>query len=202
MRLAIPENRLRTSNSHPLKTDGQWVLYWMTAFRRTRYNFALQHAAHLAQEMGKPLVILEALRVRYRWACDRFHRFIIEGMVDNQQACSRHAVHYFPYVEPQAGDGSGLVETLARDACAVVTDDFPCFFHPAMISRLSKQVSVRVDAVDSNAIMPLAHAERTFTVAHSYRRWMQKELPFFLEDMPMESPLASAELANLPDCCC
>ncbi|MCC7338034.1 MAG: deoxyribodipyrimidine photolyase, partial [Pirellulaceae bacterium] len=94
-------------NQLAVQPDRRWVVYWMTAFRRTRSNYALQFARDLAKQFDRPLIVLEALRVGYRWASNRFHRFIIEGMLDNQAACSKSGVLYYPYVEPRSGDGSG-----------------------------------------------------------------------------------------------
>lgn len=185
----VPALRIRPLNALPIQEKADWVVYWMTAFRRTRYNFALQYARDLAQQLERPLIVLEALRIRYRWASDRFHRFVIEGMRDNAIACEAAGVHYYPYVEAAAGEGSGLVARLAQQACAVVTDDFPCFFHPRMLAIAGKSLPSRLEAVDSNCLMPLAALERTFTVAHSYRRAMQKELPQHLDHFPDEEPL-------------
>ena len=45
-------------------------------------SFAVDHARDLAL----PLVIFEPLRAGYRWANDRHHRFIIDGMAANAEA--------------------------------------------------------------------------------------------------------------------
>lgn len=185
----VPAIRVRAVNGHKINQEGKWVLYWMTAFRRVRSNFALQYARDFAAGLDRPLLILEALRLRYRWASDRLHRFIVEGMRDNAADCQDANVTYFPYVEPEHGAGSGLLEQLAQPACLVITDDYPCFFHPRMLRVAAKVVPVSLRAVDANCLMPLAHADRTFTVAHSYRRWMQKELPHQLEALPQSNPL-------------
>lgn len=194
----VPVLRIRQLNQQPLRPERAWVIYWMTAFRRTRSNYALQLARDLAKQLDRPLIILEALRVRYRWASDRFHRFVIEGMRDNQAACAAAKVLYYPYVEPQPGDGSGLLEKLAEQAAAVVTDDYPCFFHPRMLKATSGKLSSALFAVDANCLMPLQAATRTFTVAHSYRRWMQKELPQHLEQPPDANPLDGRSIRTLP----
>ena len=81
---SVPAVRIRTLNEWPKDISKPFVLYWMTAFRRTRTNFALQRAVELAEQLRKPLVILEAVRCNYRWANDRFHRFILDGMIDNE----------------------------------------------------------------------------------------------------------------------
>ncbi len=194
----VPAERIRVVNDLATKPERDWVLYWMTAFRRTRYNFALQHARDIARRQGKPLVILEALRVRYRWSSDRLHRFVVEGMADNIRASHQANVLYYPYVETAAGQGSGLVHQLALRACAVVSDDFPCFFHPKMIRAVRRKLPARLELVDSNCLMPLAAGERTFTVAHSYRRFMQKELPKHLEQMPEANPIARKQTVGIP----
>ena len=194
----VPVCRLRSLNEHSLSDGGEWVVYWMTAFRRTKFNFAMQYARDLARASGRPLVILEALRVRYRWASDRMHRFIIEGMRDNQIACREAGVQHYCYVEPRPGVGSGLIKRMADSAVAVVTDDYPCFFHPRMLKSVKDQLSCPLVAVDSNCLMPLDVPDRTFTVAHSYRRYMQKELPNHLHELPDENPLAAKFIDGIP----
>ena len=117
---------------------------------------------------------------------------------NNQTDCSTADVLYYPYVEPLPGDGSGLVETLAARAAVVVTDDYPCFFYPRMLQRAGNKLSSALLAVDANCLMPLRAAERTFTVAHSYRRWMQKELPQHIQHPPAPNPLDRRATRSLP----
>lgn len=192
MNSSVPAIRIRCLNEIPLRLSGQYVLYWMTAFRRIERNFALQRARDWAVELKCPLLVMEGLRCDYPWASDRFHRFVIEGMLDNQAALEKTKIGYYPYVEPQLGAGSGLLLRLAEQACIVVSDDFPCFFHPGMYQRIAQKLSCTLELVDSNCLMPLAIADKTFTVAHSYRRWMQKTLPTELEQIPEVNPVLAA----------
>src|SRR6056297_3492557 len=197
MSMPIPAIRLSQANSAPVRPDGQYVLYWMIAFRRPGANFALQHAIDQACLLDKPLVIFEPLRTRYRWASDRLHRFVIEGMRDNAQAFADKPVTYFPYVEPKPGVGTPLLHRLADSACTVVTDEYPCFFLPQLILAVKDRIPARLELVDSNGVMPLRQPNRTFTVAHSYRRWMQKNILDALLEMPEEDPLENVELPIL-----
>lgn len=195
--MAIPPLRLRDANEHPFRPQGEYVVYWMIASRRTRFNFALEHAVDRAREFGKPLLVFEPLRIRYRWASDRLHRFVIEGMRANAAAFTDRIVTYYPYVEPKPGAGTPLLHRLAKRACTVVTDEFPCFFLPHLIDAVKDRLPARLEVVDSNGLIPLRAADRTFTVAHSYRRWMQKRILDDLLEMPREYPLKGPALPRL-----
>ena len=190
------QNRLTTANDHPLRPDGDYVLYWMIAQRRLSHNFALDHAIDRAIELDKPLIIFEPLRVRYQWANDRIHRFIIEGMRDNALAAKDLGVTYYPYVEPEPGKGSPLLHKLAAKACTVVTDEYPCFFLPTMIDAVKDRIPAKLELVDSNGILPLRSGEKTYTVAHSYRRYMQKNVLEALEQTPNPKPLPCPALPS------
>jgi deoxyribodipyrimidine photo-lyase len=205
----VPPLRVRTLAPDPARARarasaraGDYVLYWMVAQRRTRSNFALQHAAQLATSLGKPLVVLEALRIGYPHASARFHNFILDGMVDNAARLEAAGVRYLPYVEREAGAGKGLLAALASRACALVSDDYPCFFIPRMQGAAARQIGVPIELVDSNGIIPLRAAEQAFTTAHSFRRFIHKHGAEHLVTPPIADPLvgldASAGTAKLP----
>jgi deoxyribodipyrimidine photo-lyase len=185
----VPTVRVRSLNQWPINPEGGFVLYWMTAYRRLRFNFALQRAVELANQLGKPLVILEAIRCNYKWSSDRFHQFILDGMLDNAVAARSTNSHYCSYVELKPNDGSGLLISMASQACVVVADDFPCFFYPSLYKRIVARWRCAVELVDSNTIIPMRSTDRTFTVAHSYRRYMQKEFAKGMPNFPIENPL-------------
>ncbi len=170
----------------------------MIANRRLSYNFSLDRALEYCRELHKPLVILEALRCGYQWASDRLHRFVIDGMADNSAACSGLGLLYYPYIEPVAGAGKCLLEALAADACVVVTDEFPCFFLPRMVSAAAKKLGVRLEAVDSNGLLPLRAADHAYIRAFDFRRYLQKVLPAHLQEMPAAEPFNAPGLAKLP----
>ena len=185
----VPALRRRTLNDADLRPDAAYVLYWMTGHRRTRFNFALQHAVDQANELERPLVILEALRCGYRWANRRHHAFILRGMIDTQRAADGSGAAWLTYVEDEAGNGGGLLEKLAEDACLVVGDDAPVFFLPRMMRAAADRIDVRFDLVDSNGVLPLRAADKVFARAYDFRRFLQRELGPPLVDMPVAEPL-------------
>jgi len=188
--------RLKALNDRPVQAGGRYVLYWMIAARRTAFNFGLERAASWAARLARPLLILEPLRVDYPWASPRFHAFILQGMLDNQRALAGRPAGYYPYVETAPGQGRDLLAALAGEACLVVTDRFPCFFLPRMTAAAAERIKVRLEAVDSCGLLPLARPGREFARAYDFRRYLQKHLPPFLADPPEEDPLSALRSAD------
>ncbi|HVG93910.1 MAG TPA: deoxyribodipyrimidine photolyase [Planctomycetota bacterium] len=192
----VPQVRIRAMNALPVREEGKYVLLWMTAARRTRRSFALDRALEHARALDRPLLVLEALRCGYRWASDRLHRFVLEGMADNAARCAAVGVVYHPYAEPRAGAGKGLLAALSRDACVVVGDDWPCFFLPRMLAAAARQVPVLLEAVDGNGLVPVRSTPQAFSTAHAFRRWLQRHLPDHIARVPAADPLARARLPD------
>jgi deoxyribodipyrimidine photo-lyase len=195
---AAAATRIRAVNERPIRPERSYVLYWMIAARRAAWNFALDRALDHAQALRKPLVVFEALEVDYPWASDRLHCFVMQGMHDNLQAFAGSPVTYFPYLEPRPGAGRGLLEALAKSACAVITDEFPCFFLPRIVSAAATRLDVCLEVVDSNGLIPLAAPDRAFTTAASFRRFLQRTLPGHLNAVPRAKPLEHVDLDAQP----
>lgn len=191
---SVPELRIRKVNNAPVNEKGDFVLYWMIAFRRTAWNYSLQRAVDWAKELNKPLIVLEALRCGYQWASDRLHRFILDGMAENARRLKKSKVLYYPYVEAVKGEGKGLIEALAPKSCVVITDEFPAFFLPRMIAAVSRRLPVLLEQVDSNGLLPMRAADKVFTTAFAFRRFLQKKLPSYLTERPEANPLHRVKL--------
>ncbi len=173
------------------------MLYWMIANRRVGWNFSLQRAIELALRLKKPVVVLEPLRCGYRWASDRLHRFVLDGMADNAARLERTPARYCSYVERKAGDGRGLLAAFAERACVVVTDDYPAFFYPRMLRAAAQRCPVRFELVDSNGLFPIRSSERLFGTAYAFRRYLQKRVRPHLAQLPDADPFAAARLPRL-----
>jgi deoxyribodipyrimidine photo-lyase len=194
----VPSNRIRIVNAAPIRPDRRHVLYWMTAFRRLHSNFALDRAIEHARTIDRPLIILEALRVDYPWASDRLHRFVIDGMAGHAATLADGPVAYFPFVEPRRRASRGLLAALALEACVVVTDDYPCFFLPRMLKAAATTVAARMEAVDSNGILPIRAAARTFVTARSFRSHMQRHFTDAIAEWPAMVAFKPLRPATIP----
>ncbi|MCA9321524.1 MAG: deoxyribodipyrimidine photolyase [Planctomycetes bacterium] len=195
----VPDDRIERLNERSASPDGKFVVYWMTSARRVTENFALDRALEWCRELQKPLVILEALRSDYPWASERFHRFVMDGMLDNERALEDTPATYYAYLEPTRGAGKGLLESLALESCVIVTDRFPCYFLPAMHRAAAAKVDVRFEAVDTNGLLPLSVAPKPFARAVDFRRFLQRNLEPYLMAGPLERPFAAGPIPRLPE---
>ena len=81
--MPVPTDRISALNAVPVRPDGEFVLYWMTAARRSGWSYGLDHAIARARALARPLIVLEPLRCDYAWASDRLHAFVLAGMRAN-----------------------------------------------------------------------------------------------------------------------
>ena len=97
------------ANDKPMNPKGTHIIYWMTSARRARWNHALDHSIELANEYNVPLIVVECLALGHRWANDRIHTFVLQGMIDNRKLFESSSVTYVPYVETKKAQARGLL---------------------------------------------------------------------------------------------
>jgi deoxyribodipyrimidine photo-lyase len=200
MRSRVPALRVRPLTQGEVRPSGEWVLYWMVTSRRIGWNFALERAVDWATHLGKPLLVFEPLRLGYRWASDRFHRFVLDGMADNQRSLAgRPGVTYLPWVETELDSGKGLLAALASRAAVMVTDDFPAFFIPRMLEAAARDVTLRFEAVDGNGLLPMRAPAQAFATAFAFRRYLQKTFSASFPVAPAAEPLDCLPAHPQPD---
>ncbi len=186
----VSDDRIVLVNAAAERPRGDYVLYWMTAARRARASAALERAVGHAARFKRPLLVLEAIDVTHPWACDRFHRFVLDGMADNAAAFAARGVLHHAYVEPSARAGRGLVAALAARACVVVADDAPIPFLEHRVMAAAASVDVRMEAVDGVGIVPTRRGGKAFSTARQMRGLIQKTMPRLMDELVLDDPLA------------
>ncbi|HEY7513060.1 MAG TPA: deoxyribodipyrimidine photolyase, partial [Vicinamibacteria bacterium] len=186
------EARLRRLNDGKPNPRGGYVLYWAQASRRLDHNHALDYALRRADELRKPLVVYEGLRLDYPWASRRLHRFVLEGMVDNAAAAAKRGINYWPFVETPQQRARGLLARLAGKSALVVTDDYPCFVVPGQSAALARQVEVPVFAVDANSVVPLSLLGPAVGAAAHLRPRIHRSFPEAWANRAAARPRASS----------
>jgi deoxyribodipyrimidine photo-lyase len=188
----VPDSRVTILKEiTPDISSSSYVVYWVIAFKRTKYNFALQRAVEWANKLSQPLVILEPLILDYPMSSLRFHKFMLDGMKEVSDEISKTNAYYYPYVETSPHESEGLLQDIARNASVVVTDDYPTYFVPQMTAKASGQISTRYELVDSNGLVPIRLSPKEYVRAHDFRRYLHKNLEDFITEIPDEFPLAT-----------
>jgi deoxyribodipyrimidine photo-lyase len=190
--------RLRRLNEKPIHAAGEYVLYWMQAFRRAADNAALAYAIEQANALGVPCLVYEAIRPDYPHASDRMHRFVLEGARETAARLRARGVGYAFFL-PRAPAGRptearGIVARLAARACLVVSDDFPAFVVPGHNAAAAAKAPCAFVAVDDCAVIPLALLAKPEVAARTIRPKVTRLLGDWLKPIadpaPRHEPLA------------
>ena len=193
----LPSLRLELIDGRPPRTGGEYVVYWMTAARRLRWNFALDRAVSWAEELQRPLLIVEVIGCGGQWDCDRFHGFMLQGVQDHASQAAGRPVHYYPYLEARPGQAEKFLLALGRQACVAVTDDYPIAL--PSVTTLPEKMPCRCEMVDGNGLLPIRAADHAFPTAYAFRRMLQRVLPKHLLAAPQADPLHGVRLPRLAE---
>ncbi|RNC84767.1 MAG: hypothetical protein ED557_07255 [Balneola sp.] len=178
-----------TRNNKAPNKDGAFVLYWLQITRRFHYNYALEFAIAWANKLGKPLLVYEGLNIAYPWACDRFHKFMMEGMKENLDYAKSQGINFYSFVESEKGQGRGLFYKLAEEACMVISDEHPVFITRKHNESVSKKLDIPYITIDSNGLIPLGVTDKDPYSAYLFRKVMQKHFIEAYTNPPKENPI-------------
>jgi photolyase PhrII len=146
---------------------GRFVLYWMRTAVRGHENPALDVALSLANARRLPLLVYHAVSERYPYASDRHHTFILQGARDVARELAARGIPYALHVERPLHRGPHL-RTLAAQALAVVTEDFPLDPLRGWTQALAEHALVA--AVDTACVVPMKLVGRAYDRAFAFER--------------------------------
>ena len=134
--------------------SGDYVLYWMQASVRTRFNHALEYAAEQANDLKLPLIVAFGLTPSYPEANERSYLFLLEGLRDVQRNLNERGIGFVL----RLGHPPEEVLQLAGKASLVVTDR--AYLQPARDWRswLAERLEVPLIQVESDAVVPIETA--------------------------------------------
>jgi photolyase PhrII len=195
--------RLHVSNGRDPASGGSYVLYWCRAYRRAQDNLALDHAVRRADELGLPLLVYEALDVRYPYASDRIHRFVLEGACEMKAALEARGIGYVFFVPRNATEAkrSRAVERLAEHAALVVTDWYPnaggAHSLWAHTTSLASRIACRFEAYDDAVAVPMALLGKAEIAARTIRPKVNAALETYL--VRSNDPSPKHRFRTMPD---
>jgi deoxyribodipyrimidine photo-lyase len=159
---AVALARIQLAHEAPIRS-GDYVLYWLRAYRRAEDNLALDHAVRRANALGLPLVVYESLDVGYPHASARVHAFVLESAVGRRAAIEARGGRYAFFLPRTRAEARGAkpLAALARRAALVVSDWMApsggmTAFWRDVPQRLGEREGVRVELVDDAVGVPMA----------------------------------------------
>jgi photolyase PhrII len=168
--------RIEVAGAPGPREKGEYVLYWAHHALRAHENPALEVAAHVARELGVPLLVYQGLGGRHRYNSDRHHRFILESARDfaaELDARGQRLLFHLPTDPLAPGPLGGLL-----DRCALaVSELYPV---PPFTDWHRRHREARPDLpfwlVDASCTLPLPGNRRCYTRAFQFRNAFMDEL--------------------------
>ncbi len=151
--------------------------------RRVESNYALAHAAELANELDLPLLFYEGLSCTYPHANDRLQTFVLEGVPETEQRAEAAGIGYVFYLRQRRSDPNDVLYRMAAEAAAVVTDDFPTFIAAEHNARVPSKIGVAYFVVDSSCIVPMSSFTQREYGAYTIRPKIHGMLPGHLKPL-------------------
>jgi len=172
----IQPERIQALNDRPVQ-KGKYVLYWMQASQRARWNHALAFAIQQANERHEPLLVLFGITNRFPEANARHYTFIFEGLREVRDALMKQGIQCVVKLEsPEVA----AVE-LAKEASLVVTDRGYLRIQKQWRRHVSEKVSCLVLQVESDVVVPVEVAsEKEAYSAGILRPKIDKHISRFL----------------------
>jgi deoxyribodipyrimidine photo-lyase len=152
--MAVEPERIRKLNEAVERPDRRYVLYWAQANRRVDANHGLLYAVEIGNRLNLPVLCYEGVTCVYQYANDRLHTFLLQGVPETAKRLKKAGIGYAFYLRKRRDSKPSYLLDLAKDAAAVVTDDYPIFIVREHNAQMPAKIDVPYYAVDSSCIVP------------------------------------------------
>jgi deoxyribodipyrimidine photo-lyase len=183
----LEPSRIQTLNQKQENTNGKYILYWMQASVRTRYNHALNYALQLGNQYKLPVVVFFQLINNYPEANARHYHFLLEGLQDVQKTLQEKHIAFVVGIKKNEKHIS--LEKLARDARLVITDRGYTRFQRQWREQLASSISYSLVQVESDVVVPVETASpKEEYSAYTLRKKITPQIPVFLKPLTLPTP--------------
>ncbi|SEP67895.1 deoxyribodipyrimidine photo-lyase [Microlunatus flavus] len=177
----IQAERVQSLNDDAVAEDGAYVLYWMQQAQRTELNHALEYAVRRANDLGQPLLVAFGLMDDYPEANRRHYHFMVQGLVDVEQALAKRHITFVV----QRGNPADVALRLAKDASVVVCDRGYLRPQREWREKVAEQAGRSVVQVESDVVVPVELvSDKKESAARTIRPKITRHLDRFLVPLP------------------
>lgn len=178
--MSVQPERIRKLNGAEVRKGAKYVLYWAQMNRRVDANHGLLYACELAGTLGVPVLFYEGLTCTYQYANDRLHTFVLEGVPETARRLEKAGIGYVFYLRPKKDSPNDILYRLAKDAAAVVSDDYPTFIARRHNASVPAKLDIPYYVVDSSCVVPMSQIEARQYGAYTIRPRITRLLPKYL----------------------
>lgn len=178
--MSVSPSRIRQLNAASVHPDRHYVLYWSQMNRRADANHALLYAVETANRLNLPVLVYEALTYTYEYANDRLHTFVLEAVPETARCLHKAGIGYVFYLRRSKSDPNNTFYTLAKNAAAVVTDDYPTFIARSHNAKVPAKLDNAYFVVNSSCVVPMSEIPHRQYGAYTIRPRIHRLLPAYL----------------------
>lgn len=173
----IQPERITTLCDERLGRGGSYVLYWMQAAQRVRYNHALEFAVRKGNELKQPVVVVFCVVNSYPEANARHYHFMLEGLREVREQLADRGIGMVVRV----GEPEAIVPILAGKASLVVVDGGQLRVQRKWRRDVAQRVDCTMFEVETNLVVPVQEAswKEEFS-AGTFRPRITKKLDYYL----------------------
>ena len=186
--MSVEPERIAKLNTKPDRPDRRYVLYWAQMNRRVDANHGLLYATQLANGWNLPVVFYEGVRYAYPYANDRLQTFLLQAVPETAKRLKAAGIGYVFYLRKDKNSRTDVLATLAKDAAALVTDDYPTFIARDHNAKIPQQLDVSYYVVDSSCVIPMSQIEKRQYAAYTMRPRVKRLLPKYFHPPDELSP--------------
>jgi deoxyribodipyrimidine photo-lyase len=175
----IPTQRVQILHDQPV-SRGKYVLYWMQASQRTRFNHALEYAIEQANQTRLPLIVCFGLMDDYPEANARHYAFMLEGLADVARELQKRKIRFVV----DRGGPPAVALRYAKEAAMVVCDRGYLRHQRRWRDKVADDARCRVVQVESDSIVPVElTSDKHEFAARTIRPRIHRQLKSFLKPL-------------------
>ncbi|MFW6046930.1 MAG: deoxyribodipyrimidine photo-lyase [Candidatus Woesearchaeota archaeon] len=170
------------------QNKGEYVLYWMQAAQRVKYNQALAYAIDVANKKKLPIKVFFNLAKTFKWGNNRNYRFMLEGIKEVKEILDKLKIPFYFYVGDFVKNIANFdkIDTLVMDKGYIKEIEK---FKNKVTQKFKKQ-EINIVEIDTNVVVPVKFASGKLEyAARTIRPKILKNMDKFLEEVEIKKPV-------------
>jgi deoxyribodipyrimidine photo-lyase len=186
----IQEDRIAYLNEKD-EQEGKYIIYWMQASQRVKYNQALETTIRIANKRSLPVLVYFEITTSFPDANLRHYYFMLEGLQEVKQKLNNMGIQMI--IGNQDNSRYSNLTSLAKEAVMVITDCGYLRFQIEWREKYAQDLPCLMIQVEGDVVIPVESisSQEEFN-AGSFRAKVHRLLADYLQPMDMSEPQKSS----------